>query len=176
MIQANVVGSFGRELLTTDLVNRPLSAAVVPFKNPFGASNVSYPMVAYRGNQGLSDYYGVQAVARYRTSRLQWQASYTWSHTIDNQSEPLAGEFLNFNFAGDNSGSGAAFTRQFDSRADRANSDFDQRHNVVAYGVWEIPAVFRASGAAPFFRDWTLGGLTAIRSGFPFSPLAAQPF
>ncbi len=178
MVQANLVGSFGRELLTTDLVNRPLSVPIIPgdFTNPFGMSNPNFPMVAYRANQGISDYYGVQAVARYRGSRLQLQASYTWSHTFDNQSEPLAGEFFDFSFPGTTDAPVAAFTRQFDSSADRANSDFDQRHNVVAYAVWEIPAAFAATSAARVFRDWTFGGLTAIRSGFPYSPLAATPF
>jgi hypothetical protein len=177
-VQANVVGSFGRELITTDLVNRRLSVPIVPgdFTNPFGMSKPNFPVVAYRANQGLSDYYGVQAVARYRGAHLQFQASYTWSHTIDNQSEPLAGEFFNFNFSGGAAAPSAAFTRQFDSSADRANSDFDQRHNVVAYGVWEIPAAFAATKAARVFHDWTLGALTAIRSGFPYSPLAATPF
>ena len=176
VVQTNLVGSFGRELLTTDLVNRPLSVPIVAFKNPLGVSNPNFPMIEYRANQGLSDYYGAQAVARYRSSRLQLQASYTWSHAIDNQSEPLAGEFLNFSFTGNNSAPSAAFTRQFDSNGDRSNSDFDQRHNLVAYGVWEIPAVLENSKAARLFRDWTLGGLTAIRSGFPYSPLAATPF
>ena len=132
VVQANVVGAFGRELITTDLVNRRLSVPIVPgdLTNPFGMSNPNFPLVAYRANQGISDYYGVQAVARYRSSRLQLQASYTLSHTIDNQSEPLAGEFFNFNFMGNTGAQSAAFTRQFDSSADRANSDFDQRHNV----------------------------------------------
>jgi len=176
VVQTNLVGSFGRELLTTDLVNRPLSAPIVPFKNPLGMSNPNFPMIEYRANQGLSDYYGAQAVVRYRSSRLQLQASYTLSHSIDNQSEPLAGEFLNFNFTGSASAPSAAFTRQFDSNGDRASSDFDQRHNLVAYGVWEMPAMLATTKAAPLFRDWTMGGLTAIRSGFPYSPLAATPF
>jgi hypothetical protein len=132
-------------------------------------------MLAYRANQGISDYYGVQLVTRYRSSRLQLQASYTLSHTIDNQSEPLAGDFFNFSFNGTVQPS-AAFTRQFDSRGDRSNSDFDQRHNLVAYVVWELPGAFASTQAGRFFRDWTLGGLAAFRSGFPYSPLTATTF
>ena len=176
VVQTNVVGSFGRELLTTDLVNRPLSVPIVAFKNPLGVSNPNFPLIEYRANQGRSNYYGAQAVARYRSTRLQFQASYTWSHSIDNQSEPLAGEFLNFNFTGSASATSAAFTRQFDSNGDRASSDFDQRHNLVAYGVWEMPAMLATTKVAPLFRDWTVGALTAIRSGFPYSPLSATPF
>ena len=36
--------------------------------------------------------------------------------------------------------------------------------------------MFAATKAGLMFRDWTLGGLTAIRSGFPYSPVAATPF
>ena len=76
------------------------------------------------------------------------KVAYTWSHAIDNQSEPLAGEFFDLSFtraAGGISGLGrAAFSRQFDSRGDRGNSDFDQTHNLTFTAIWEIPGrVFR---------------------------------
>lgn len=172
--QTNVVGSFGRVLLTSDIVNRPLSAQV-GFGN-FGEANAMLPMLVYRGNQGISDYYGGQAIVRYRSSNLQLQIAYTLSHSIDNQSDPLAQAFLNFNFINpvSNGAGPAAFTRQFDSQGDRANSDFDQRHNFVAYGVWAIPVLFRSSQAARYFRDWTIATVAAIRSGLPYSPLAVS--
>ena len=34
----------------------------------------------------------------------------------------------------------SAFSRQFDSRVDRANSDFDQRQNFTFYSIWDAPA------------------------------------
>jgi hypothetical protein len=55
------------------------------------------------------------------------------------------------------------------SRADRANSDFDQRQNFVYYSIWHVPAVARQSRLAPVFRDWTIAGLGAFRSGFPYT-------
>jgi len=171
-IQTNFVSSLGRELLTADIVNRPLSAPV-SFSNLFGVANPSLPMLNYYGNQGISDYYGGQAVIRYRSSNLQLQFSYTLSHAIDNQSEPLAQSFLNFNLAFNpqtSSAGPAAFTHQFDSNGDRATADFDQRHNAVAYAVWEVP------GAGRYLRNWTVGFVTAMRSGFPYSPLAPSLF
>ena len=171
-IQTNFVSSLGRELLTADIVNRPLSAPV-SFSNLFGVANPSLPMLNYYGNQGISNYYAGQAVIRYRASNLQLQFSYTLSHAIDNQSEPLAQSFLNFNLAFNpqtSSAGPAAFTRQFDSNGDRATADFDQRHNAVQYAVWEIP------GSGRYFRNWTVGFVTAMRSGFPYSPLAPSLF
>ena len=45
--------------------------------------------VAYRANQGVSDYYALTVVSRYRSTHSLLQASYTWSKAIDNQSDPL---------------------------------------------------------------------------------------
>jgi hypothetical protein len=175
--QTNFVTSLGRELLTSDIVNRPLSAQT---GIDFDEANSKLPMLVYRANQGISDYYGGQAIVRYRGSNLQFQIAYTLSHSIDNQSDPLAQAFLNFNFINGNSGppgeGPAAFTRQFDSQGDRASSDFDQRHNLAAYGVWEVPPMFTSSRAARYFRDWTVAAVAAIRSGLPYSPLATAQF
>src|SRR6185503_17529719 len=57
----------------------------------------------------------------------------------------------------------AAFSRQFDMRADRGSSDFDQRHNVVFFSIWDLP------GSHILLRDWRFSQLAAFRSGFPYS-------
>ena len=51
----------------------------------------------YRSNSGSSSYMSLTASARYRISRSQVQVAYTYGHSIDNQSEPLLGEFPNPN-------------------------------------------------------------------------------
>ena len=56
------------------------------------------PNVDYRNSDGSSDYNALTALLRYRTGRAFLQASYTWSHTIDVQSDALAGDFFNLNF------------------------------------------------------------------------------
>ena len=70
----------------------------------------------------------------------------------------------------------AAFARQFDSRADRGAADFDQKHNLVFYSVWDLPDVFSSSKAAPVFRNWKFAQFAAFRSGFPFTVFAASRF
>jgi hypothetical protein len=108
------------------------------------------------------------------------QVAYTWSHTIDIQSEPLAGDFFNLSFTRVTSGAGAgttaAFARQFDGRGDRGNSDFDQRHNLVILSIWDLPDLFSSSQAGVLFRDWQFSQMAAFRSGFPFTVRAPSGF
>ena len=56
------------------------------------------PDLSYRAGQGSSSYYALTAVSRYRTGRALLQLSYTWGHTIDNQSDPLLGDFFDLSF------------------------------------------------------------------------------
>jgi hypothetical protein len=166
VVELNGLGSYGRRLITTDIINRDFSTLA-------GRYNQSLPDIAYRANQGFSDYNALTALARYRTSRGMVQASYTWSHTIDNQSDPLTGDFFNLNFtniqsSGDSNGR-SAFSVQFNPLADRGNSDFDQRHNLVLFSYWNLPAPFADSKAGSLFRNWTVAEMAAFRSGFPYT-------
>jgi hypothetical protein len=160
-------GSAGRRLVTTDIVNRPFSRV------DGSRINSALPDVAYRGNQGASDYYALAAAAGYRGSRGLFRLAYTWAHAIDNQSDALASDFFDLTFAragpSPDVRSAATFTRQFDPDSDRASADFDQRHNLVGYGAWRLPA---PAVGRRWFGGWTFGQLAAIRSGFPFTVLA----
>ena len=111
-------------------------------------------------------------LVRYRHPRRLFQLAYTWGHSIDNQSDPFAGDFFNLDFtrpAAADTPATTAFTRQFDSRADRGNSDFDQRQNLVFYSIWQTPASERLHG---LLRGWTFAQVAAFRSGLPYSVLA----
>ncbi len=159
-LEVNALGSYGRRLITTDVVNRDFSTLS-------GRYNNALPDVSYRSGQGFSNYNALSAVLRYQASRGTLHVAYTWSHAIDNQSEPLAGDFFNLNFTSigttaPTSGR-ASFSRQFDPKSDRANADFDQRHNLVVMYSWALP------GSHFVLKDWTVSGLTAFRSGLPYN-------
>lgn len=95
------VGSLDRHLLTTDEINRPFSLAASDAgpDNYNDSYNRNLPLIAYRGSQGASSYNALTAVARYHSNGRSLYVAYTWSHSIDNQSDPLAGDFFDLNFA-----------------------------------------------------------------------------
>jgi hypothetical protein len=181
--EVNALGSYGRNLITTDIVNRDFSTLA-------GRFNPNLPNIAYESGEGFSNYNALTALVRYQSKRGMFQAAYTWSHSIDNQSEPLLGHFADLNFTNAanpaalaaagfliraSSGSGpATFTAQFDPNADRGNSDFDQRHNLVLIGYWNLPGAFSESKAAVVFRNWSISGLAAFRAGLPFNVLGTS--
>jgi len=172
-VEVDALASRGRSLITTDIVNRQNS--VYPtIDNLYGRWQPSLGNLDYRANQGSSDYSALVAALRFRRSRLNGQISYTWSHSIDNQSEPLNGTFFSFNqFAGATQAPTAfsSFTRQFSSSLDRGNSDVDQRQNLVFFTSYQLPGALRA---------WTVSGLGALRAGLPFTvysgPVSNLPY
>jgi hypothetical protein len=162
-IEANYTGSLGRKLLTTDTVNRVGNSGPGP--------------IQYRANQGTSSYNGLNAALRYRGAWADFEAAYTWSHAIDNQSEILRGDYFNLSasrLTATQSSSGlSAFTRQFDSSIDRGNADFDQRHNLVFFSILNLPAP--AGRGAKILRNWKFSQLAAFRSGVPYTIYAIEP-
>ena len=170
--EVNALGSYGRRLITTDIINRD-------FSTPTGRYTNVVPNIDYRNSDGTSDYNALTALVRYRTARAFVQASYTLSHTIDEQSDALTGDFFNLNFtdavAGSTATSGkATFAQQFDINADRGNADFDQRHNFVLQSYWYPAPLFPRSHFRYLTRDWNFGTLLAIRSGFPYTLLGTS--
>ena len=165
-LEINGMGSAGRRLLTTDLVNRQFTTL-----EGDGRPNEALPDVSWRSSQGISNWTALATLVRYRFRTLQVQGSYTWSHAIDNQSDPLTGDFFDLNFTTINDSSGialrSAFAQQFNSRGDRGNSDFDQRHNFFVLGTWQSD--FRG----PLTRGWQFSWMAAFRTGFPYSILTA---
>ncbi len=182
-LSVNYLGSSGSRLFSTDRINRQCSQAasdgVCSGNLNDTRFNPGIPFdITYRGNQSSSSYNAMTAVLRYRGRTAQFQVSYTWSHSIDNQSDPLAGDFLKLENAVISgyqklSDYHYGFTRQFDTRLDRGNSDFDQRHNLVFYASWQ-PLGPRSGGwLAPLLDGWQLASVGGFRSGFPVNVFGA---
>jgi hypothetical protein len=169
-VEVNGLGARGRRLITTDTVNREFSTTVAT-----GRFNAALPDIAWRSSQGSSDYNALTAVLRYRSTWAQFQASYTWSHSLDNQSDPLVGDFFDLNQTRLGAGSSASFSsfaQQFNSSGDRGNSDFDQRQNLVFLSIFDLPGARGPRVVRTLTRDWHFSQLAAFRSGFPYSVLA----
>ena len=168
-LEVNGLASRSTQLITTDQVNRD------------GTLNPSLDgYINYRANQGSAHYAGLSTVIRLRQTRFHGQISYTWSHSLDNQSDPLAETFFDFNtFTAARAASSpyiSSFTRQFASSLDWGNSDFDQRQNLVLFLTYEPPSIFTRQKVGALFRSWTFSGLGAVRSGLPFTVYAISDY
>ena len=111
---------------------------------------------------GSSFYDALQThLVRQMTKGLQFGASYTWAKSIDTSSASVAGnQFLNsvFNLP------------WFDTRLNRALSDFDIRNNAVFNAIWQIPAPRDQGSVRWFVSGWQIGGIYQVSSGLPFTP------
>lgn len=165
-LELNGAGALGRRLITTDILNRGY------------ADNPALAPILYRANQGSSAYSAFMARAEYRSSALQLQAAYTWSHSIDNQSSPLAGDFFDLAFSRLTAMPAfepvAAFTQEQNSRQDRGNSDFDQRQNFAVASIVEFPSLRGAAPLARITNGWRFATLASFRTGFPLTVYAAN--
>lgn len=81
-------------------------------------------------NNAYADYNALTvSLRRALSSGVAFDFNYTWSHSIDNSSGAEAG-------AG---GSGAVLQDAFNINAFRGSSDFDERHNITADALYELP-------------------------------------
>jgi hypothetical protein len=139
---------------------------------PTAAPNPALGTVTQYFSAGNANYNGLTiGLLRRVSSGFTYSLNYTWSHAIDNQTEPLAGLAVNLEVAR-SGGQGtpvrpASFTEQFNSSLDRGNSDFDERHNLTFYSTWNSPS--RPGSWAPLLGGWETALIGAIRSGQPYT-------
>jgi len=110
-------------------------------------------------SDGRSSYNAMNLEWKKRFSaNMQFLASYTWSHSIDDSSDlqTLLKPQDNTNF-----------------RAERSDSLFDQRHRFVFSGVFTSPSDWRRGDTwQKVFSNFTFAPIVEISSGRPFNILA----
>ncbi len=123
-------------------------------------------------NVANSAYNGFQASVRHISGASSIGVAYTYSHSFDNASDR----------------SDATFVNSYDLKANRASSNFDQRHLLHVSYTYQLPLVqffdrflhFADSGDARaawsnsrmvknVLNGWELSGITAFETGIPFS-------
>jgi hypothetical protein len=145
VVSLGYVGSAGRRLIRREL-GGPASSPTF--------------LTALTTNNGSSDYQALQAQYRRRVIEgLEALVSYSWSHSIDNDSSDA---FLAW------AGPGADATR------DRASSDFDLRHSVTGSLTYTFSK--KPTGAARYLGGWAVDGVFRARSGFPISVLENEQY
>lgn len=112
-------------------------------------------------SNGSSVYHGLTANLRKRFGgHTAFQASYTWSHSIDDSTDlqsPLAPQ------------------DSFMPSLERSNSLFDQRHRFVFSGTYQTGKLSSDNFAAKLLSNWTFAPIIEVASGRPFNILTGNP-
>jgi len=112
-----------------------------------------YGDIRYLQNAASSTYHGMQLGVRRSVGGLELNFAYTYSHSIDDSSSRQDGNLVN----------------AFDPRANRASSNFDQKHNLNFGYVWDIP-LFKDPGLThKLLGGWQYSGIMTFNTGSPFT-------
>jgi hypothetical protein len=167
MFEVGYVGTSGNRLLTASDINAALPGATNPTtRQPFGPA---LGEIRELSNSAHSIYHGLQSRIEKRFSGgLYFLGSYTWSKSIDNQSNGTDTAIASGQYPQDPLNPGL----------DRGLSSFDRPQVFVGSVVWAIPF-----GRGPAERSrarelvngvlggWQLSGILTAQSGTPFSVL-----
>jgi hypothetical protein len=109
--------------------------------------------IAHLEFHASSIYHAFQFSARRSVGQLQLSLAYTYSHSIDDSSDRYDGSFVNsFNF-----------------KANRASSNFDERHILNIGYDWNLPFFKNQGLANKILGGWEYSGITTFNTGAPFS-------
>jgi len=153
VVMFGYIGSKGTHLITRRNLNQPVNGA-----RPYPALSNSSPILpgAPLGNitqaesSGNSSYNALWVTARRRLTRnLQFDASYTWSKSLDYSSFSTRGIVIQ---------------NSYDLDADRGLSDFDARHRFVVTALYELP--FHQNRLVD---GWQLSAIVQSQSGNAFN-------
>jgi Carboxypeptidase regulatory-like domain len=186
-VEANYVGNHGTRILRVldgnppqpSLISALLASGVPPQALQFntlyyGAEIGALPFDAVNNNAflhtftdqttGHSWYDGLQAqVTAHDLRGLQIQLSYTWSHALDDSSDPLVQTVGNGNYPVDS----------FHLGREYGNSGFDTRQRAVMNFVYQ-PGIGRGKSllshgfVGRVFEGWQLSGIASFQTGLPY--------
>jgi hypothetical protein len=148
-VMIGYVGSKGTNLILRRNINQPVNGV-----RPFTTLSASSPIlpgtplgnVTQVEGSGNSSYQALWVTASQRPARgLQFNASYTWSKSIDYNSF---------------STQGIVVQDSYNLRADRGLSDFDARHRFVLSAIYELP--FKGT---QLVEGWQLAAIVQAQSG-----------
>jgi outer membrane receptor protein involved in Fe transport len=159
-VQVGYFGSKGSHLRISRNINQPIAGV-----RPFPALDPSSPIlpgnalgnVVEIGSGANSSYNALWVTANKRLGKgLQFNASYTWSKSIDYNS-------LN--------SQGVVVQNSYDIRNSRGLSDYDARNRFVVSAIYELP--FRGNRLK---EGWQLSTITQLQSGNPVNIVTGLTF
>jgi hypothetical protein len=182
-LEANYVGNHGTRILRVEDGNPPQPALVaaqlaagtppedLQFANLYfgptaAVNNSAFYHAFVDQTSGHSWYDGLQSKLDVRNFHgLQMGVSYTWSHALDDSSDPLPGA--------DTNGNGDFPVDTFLPNHEFGNSGFDTRQRLVLNFVYQ-PNIgrgksFLSNGAVGrVFEGWEVAGIASFQTGLPY--------
>ena len=138
--------------LDTELIYTNEYAGNAPIRVPYPGFDMN--SVLYEA-EGISNYNALQVQVHKRLSHgFQLTGSYTWSHSLDEQSG------LGLFFTGNN---------PLDPHSNYASSDFDQTHVFLINYSYTVPNFVQSKFLGGVVNGWVIGGQTVAQSGQPYS-------
>ena len=152
-ITAGYMGSKGSDLNIERNYNQPING-VRPYATLSSASPIDPGMplanILIYESDGNSSYQAASVnLKKYMTKGLQFDASYTYSKSIDDNSRNVQGLVIQ---------------NSYNIRGDRGLSDFDARNHFVISGVYQLP--FKGSRLK---EGWELSIIDTAQSGNPIN-------
>jgi hypothetical protein len=134
--------------------------APFPFQRPL---DQRFGNVSEFRTDANSSYAGLQTAYTQQWRGLTLRGNYTFSHCLDEVSN---GGLLAFSTQGLMSPLPGELNRQY------ASCDYDVRHNVSAYGMYQVPFHSGHAFLRQMFEGWSISETAILHSGLPFSVLS----
>jgi len=153
LVQLGYVGSSGHHLRDLIDVNQAaLGSGGANSTRPYGTLFPNYGVINQIQSEASSNYNSLQALIRASDwHHLTTQASYTWGHSLDDQSEIYLYNPQN----------SLCFQCEY------GNSDFDVHNTFTAYLTYDVPGA--SAGPRWLTHGWQLNSLWSFHGGQPFT-------
>jgi hypothetical protein len=166
LLEVAYIGSQSHHLQGSGEQNTPVPTFVngqptFAASGPLVRINPNFSSVRYYRFDTNASYNALQATLRRRSaSGLQYQASYTFSKSMD-----LKSILTN----GDTRQEPGTFMDPLNPSRDRGLSTFYAKHNFILTTTYPFPFRFQQKAAQLVLGGWTINGIGTFRSGNPFT-------
>jgi hypothetical protein len=146
------------------LLTEQVATTIGEFTGADGNTALRVPFIGYNPNsdfweaEGISNYNALQVSVKKRMSHgLTVNASYTWSHVLDEGSGLSEGLFFNGN-------------NPLNPRSAYGSAGFDRTHVFTISYTYQIPNLTKSQGFLKHIvNGWGVTGVTIAESGLPYS-------
>lgn len=165
----NQIYSYGYQATDADgnpgtLLTEQVGTTIAEFTGADGNTALRVPFVGYNPNsdfwkaEGISNYHALQFSAKKLISHgLMINASYTWSHVLDEGSGLSEGLFFNGN-------------DPLRPRTAYGSASFDRTHVFTISYLYLVPNLKKSNGLLKHVvNGWGVSGITIAESGLPYS-------